>query len=172
MDPMDFTMDSGQPNQQQAMAHQFQQCQQQQQQGQQTFTFTPSDYLGQRVAPPPRESQHYDPVHDSSTFYQRPLPNTHGRPSYPPPQTRTPWPDQSYAPGRSWQPFGDSPSTAQFSDSSSLFTPSQTSPYHGRGNTSWAESRGHDRGVAFNHPIYLDGTFGGNNGRQEQTSNN
>jgi hypothetical protein len=100
MDPMDYTMDDGHshshPHQQPSAAHRYQ-CQQHQPQLSSTAnTFVPLH----------RDTQPYDPVHDSSAWYQAPNTNAPTRPSYTSPHNIPQWVPNTYSPLTSWQPFG------------------------------------------------------------------
>jgi hypothetical protein len=157
MDPMDYTMDDGQASQQQGAAHQFQ-CQ-----IPPSLRSSTNDFLAARAVAS-RESQHYDPIHDPSGWYQPNNTNAQSRPPYTTHQSLTQWGAPTYAPIHSWQGFSDVQSGNQLPDASSY----RHQSFMGVGASPWAEGRGYD-GASFGYSAY-NNPLNGNAGPSDQAS--
>jgi hypothetical protein len=131
MDPMDFTMDEAQASHQPPHAAHRHQCQPSQ-----------SSSSANSFTPHTRDSQHYDPVYDSSSgWYQANNTNAASRPSYTAPENIPHWGISPYLPVPSWQGQGLADvqhSGSQVQDSSTF---SRQSRFMGM---PWNEMRGFD----------------------------
>jgi hypothetical protein len=143
---MDFTMEDGQVAQQQQNAHRHQ-CQQPQ------YPPNPNNFT-----PQARDGQHYDPVHDSSAWYQPNNTNAQNRPTYTTQQNHPQWAAPAYVPIQNWQGFGEGQSGTQVPDPSS-YRP-QTN-FTGIANSPWGDGRGYE-GLPFGYASYTNPLSVGN----------
>ncbi|KAE8447586.1 hypothetical protein EG329_010557 [Mollisiaceae sp. DMI_Dod_QoI] len=149
MDPMDYTMDDSSN-----AAHRYQ-CQQTQAQShpqQNGPNFTPQ---GPSQA---RDGQHYDPVHESSGWYQHNTPNATHRAPFTASQNLSQWSSPAQVdPVHNWPHFAEMERAARNQDYSS-------SPDYRRAFMPWNESRGFE---GFNHPGYNSNTVNRGNTMSE-----
>ncbi|KUJ24079.1 uncharacterized protein LY89DRAFT_11372 [Mollisia scopiformis] len=144
MDPMDFTMDDS-SNVLAASAHRYQ-CQQPQAQ---PHSQTNAANFASQGPSQARDSQQYDPVHESSTWYHHHHhhhnnSNATSRPPYPAPGNLSPWASPHTDQPHNWSPFAEMDRSGRSQD--------YNSPDYRRPFIPWNESRGFD---AFGHSAYI-----------------
>ena len=139
MDPMDYTMDTGQSTNSPSTASQ---CQYQQPHQAAHNTSSPFQ---------PRHGRHYDPVHSNDGWYPPHNPNFQSRPSYAHPQMS--WDSGPYVPIHGWQGFGEAHTAGP-----SEHGPSYRGPpgYMARPNIPWAQLQDHEQSIPFG---YTPGTY-------------
>lgn len=126
MDPMDFTMDEAQVSRQPPNTTPRHQCQ------------TPQHSSTNAFASHARDSHHYDPVYDSTGWYQANSANATSRPPYTAPENLPPWGGNSFLPIPSWQGLADGQQPGGQSQDPSAFRQSRFM------GMPWNEARGFD----------------------------
>jgi hypothetical protein len=158
MDPMDFTMDEGPQNQHPSTGPR---CQYQQaQQPSTSNTFNPSS----------REAHHYDPVHNTDSWFHANGNAGQARSQYSTPQNIPQWNPGPYVPISGWRGFGEAHTRDRISEPPDYMPPAG---FMGMSNSPWAEIQGYEplpfgytsyTNIPNANPISVDSTRSSSNG--------
>jgi hypothetical protein len=154
MESMDYTMDDPQSNRSPNNASR---CHYQQSQASANGSMSHT-----------RESQHYDPVHDTNTWFHSHNSSMPSRPSYTAPQSMPQWEPTSFAPIHSWQGFGDIQAGIhnQGPDVSGYRSGLQSGGPMGMSNSPWNEMRAFEP-IPFGYSAYTASSAHSNNLAQQ-----